>query len=66
MTDTIPLKYLEKIAKDCDLDQVIVVARKVGENGREYCATYGKNREHCAVAADIGNFLKYKVMGWKK
>jgi len=32
----------------------------------EHMTTYGTNKEHCDIAAKIGNFLKYKVMGWKQ
>ncbi len=32
----------------------------------EHCTTYGVNDAHCSVAARIGDFLKYKVMGWKE
>ena len=30
----------------------------------EHVTTYGRNAQHCSVAARIGNFLKFKVMGW--
>lgn len=65
----IPISVAEHIAKEYDYDQVIIVARKVGqgdvEHG-EHVTTYGRTVEHCGVAARIGNFLKYKIMGWKQ
>ncbi len=65
----IPISAAERIAKEFGYDQVIIVARKVGDapdpHG-EHVTTYGVNPEHCAVAARAGDFLKYKVMGWVK
>ena len=60
----IPISAAEKIAKQYGYDQIIIYARKVGEG--EHMTTYGVNKEHCSAAALIGNFLKYKVMGWSK
>jgi hypothetical protein len=60
----IPVSAAGDIAKKYGYDQVIVIARKTGEGGGEHVTTYGVNREHCGVAARIGNFLKHKVMGW--
>lgn len=60
----IPIKAAEEVAKRFGYDQVVIVARKVGDGGGEHVTTYGVSKEHCAVAARIGDFLKYKVMGW--
>lgn len=60
----IPVAVAENIAKGFDFDQVVIVARQVGENGGEHVTTYGKDVTHCAVAAQIGNHLKYEVMKW--
>ena len=57
---------LEAIAKKYGFNQVILIARTVGEKGAEHCVTYGTDRENSVVAEDIGNFMKFKVMGWKK
>lgn len=65
----IPIKAANKIAKEYGYDQVIIYARRVGEHPDpygEHVTTYGVNKEHCEVAARIGNHLKYKVFGWKK
>ena len=59
----IPISAAKEIAEKYDYDQVIIIARKVGRN--EHCTTYGTNREHCSIAARCGDFLKYKVMGWR-
>ena len=63
----IPVEAARKIAEQYDYDQIIIVARKVdqpGKPGGEHCTTYGKNKEHCDIAARCGDFLKFKVMGW--
>ena len=65
----IPIKEAEEIAKKYCYDQVIIYARKVGEDPEphgEHMTTYGKTAIHCAAAAKIGDFLKYKIMGWTK
>ncbi len=62
----IPIKAAKEIAKRYGYDQVIIVGRLVGNNGKEHVTTYGVDKKHCSVAAMIGNYIKYKVMGWKK
>jgi hypothetical protein len=67
-TTDIPISAAEEIAKKYGYEQVVIIGRKTGtdENAREHCTTYGINKVHCKIAADIGNFLKHKVMGWKE
>ena len=63
----IPISAAERIAKDYGYDQVIIVARRVGDDPEphgEHVTTYGVTKVHCDVAARIGDFLKFKVMGW--
>lgn len=62
----IPISVAREISKKYGYDQVVIIARKVGEDGGEHCTTYGKDKANCTVAARIGDFLKYKVMGWVK
>lgn len=65
----IPINAAEKIAKEYGYHQVIIIGRRVGENpmpNGEHVTTYGVNKKHCAAAAQIGNFLKYKVMKWQR
>ncbi len=65
----IPISAAERIAKDYGYDQVIIYARKIGEDPAphgEHLTTYGNNKVHCDVAAKIGDFLKFKIMGWIK
>ncbi len=60
----IPIKAAKLIAEEYGYDQVIIVARAV-EVG-EHVTTYGVDNKNCIVAARIGDFLKYKIMGWVK
>jgi hypothetical protein len=62
----IPILAAKVIALDYGYDQVIVIARKVGDGGGEHCTTYGVDKANCDVAARCGDFLKHKVMGWHK
>lgn len=67
MTSPIPISAAKEIATQFGYDQVIIYARVVGEsrNGiAEHMTTYGKDKANCDAAAKIGNFLKYKIMGW--
>lgn len=64
MTKPIPISTAEHIAKQYGYDQIVIIGRKVGEDGKEHCTTYGVDKVNCDVAARIGDFLKYKVMGW--
>lgn len=66
MQMTIPANELEEIAKRHGFDQVIIIARKIGTQGKEAVGHYGINAEHKAMASEICDYLKYKVMGWKK
>lgn len=65
----IPIAAAERIAKEYGYDQVVIIARKVGDDPDphgEHVTTYGVTKAHCDIAARIGDFLKYKVMGWIK
>ncbi len=58
----IPIKAGREIAERYGWDQVVIVARKVGAG--EHVTTYGVDVSNCSVAAKIGDFFKYKLMGW--
>lgn len=64
----IPIKAAKEIADTYGYDQVVIIARRVNtedsEVGGEHVTTYGRSNAHCKVAANIGNFLKHKIMGW--
>lgn len=63
----IPVSAAKDIAKKFGYDQIVVIGRKVGEAHEEHgehVTTYGVDKANCDAAAKIGNFLKYKVMGW--
>lgn len=64
----IPISAAKFIAEGYGYDQVIVYARRVGSDPEphgEHVTTYGVNKEQCDVAARVGDFLKYKIMGWE-
>jgi hypothetical protein len=60
----IPISAARFIAEKYGYDQVVIFARKCGDGGREHCTTYGVSKEHCSVAARIGDFFKYELMRW--
>lgn len=65
----IPVSAAAKIAKAYGYDQVVIIARKVGDPPAphgEHCTTYGVNATHCNVAALMGDVLKYYVMAWTR
>jgi len=65
----IPVEAAGRIAKLYGYDQVIIIARRVGDTPEphgEHCTTYGIDQAHCDIAARCGDFLKFKVMGWVK
>lgn len=62
----IPIKAAEAIAKKYGYDQVVVLARRVGEfpsPSGEHITTYGIDKTHCEVAAMMGNTLK-RIAQW--
>lgn len=60
----IPPRVGRNIAKEFGVDQVIIITRKIGTDGGESCTTYGVGKENSDAADAIGEFFKYKVMGW--
>lgn len=58
----IPISIAKHIADKYDYDQVIIIGRKVNRN--EHVTTYGVDGKNCKIAAHIGDFLKFKIMGW--
>ncbi|MDZ7895349.1 MAG: hypothetical protein U5M50_10550 [Sphingobium sp.] len=62
----IPIRVAKAIADDFGYDQVVIYARRVGEEPDphgEHLTTYGRTKEHCAIAARIADTLK-RFMGW--
>ena len=67
MAKRIPIAAAQRIAEQYDYDQVVIIARKVGlheAGGGEHVTTYGRDKANCRVAAHVGDFIKYKIMGW--
>jgi uncharacterized protein (DUF2126 family) len=65
-TQPIPIAVAKGIAHDYGYDQIVIIGRKTGDGGCEHVTTYGANKEHCSIAARMGDFLKYTIMGWVK
>lgn len=63
----IPISSAKFIAEEYGYDQVVIIARKVGEGPGtgEHVTTYGVSKAHCDVAARMGERLK-EIMGWPK
>jgi hypothetical protein len=59
----IPISAAKRIAQDYGYDQVVIIARAIDQG--EHVTTYGSTKANCDVAAKIGDFIKFKVMGWK-
>lgn len=63
----IPIDAAREIAERYGYDQVLIYARKVGEDPAphgEHMTTYGVSREHCSVAARMAAVLQ-RFMGWQ-
>jgi hypothetical protein len=54
------------LAEHFGYDQVVIIARKVGVPGGENVVTFGVDEVHRDVAARMGDFLKYRIMGWEE
>lgn len=59
----IPVAAARRIAEEYGYEQVVVYARKTGNNGGEHMTTYGVTPTHCSVATRMGNALN-RFMGW--
>ena len=60
----IPISAAKVIADKYGYDQVVIIARKVGDDGGEHVASYGVDKANGDAAARVGNFLKARIMGW--
>lgn len=63
MTKRVPIAVARRIATELDLDQVIIVAFSK-KTGMTHVVTYGKSIDDCEQAAQGGNKIKDKVLGW--
>lgn len=59
----IPISAAREISKKYGYDQVVVLARVVGDPGVEWVTTYGRDRSHCDAAAKIGRALGGLIEG---
>jgi len=60
----IPIAAAQRIAEQYGYDQVVIIARAVGDDDGEHVTTYGVDKANCNVAAQIGDFIKHKIMMW--
>jgi hypothetical protein len=67
--DHAQIEMAKDYARRFGYDQVVIIGRSCtteGVSGGESVCTYGKTNEHATVAAQIGEFLKYRIMKWKR
>ena len=67
-TKPIPIGAAQRIAEEYGYDQVMVYARRVGDDPEpcgEHVTTYGVTKAHCNDIAKAADWLKYNVFGWK-
>lgn len=65
----IPIGVGKQICDRYGYDQVVIIARRVGEGDEErgeHVTTYGVDSTHCGVAARIGDYVKYEIMKWER
>ena len=57
----IPIAAGKRICQEYGYDEVVIYARKrgdkVGDRGKAWVTTYGKNATHCKVAAHAGQVI---------
>jgi len=59
----IPIAAAKRICQEYGYDQVVIYARKEGEDGKTWVTTYGRNAEHCKKAARSGGAIMGVVNG---
>ena len=57
----IPISAAKHIAEKYDYDQVIIIARKVGDGG-EHCTTYGRDKDNGFVFHDLRTTVKTNLL----
>ena len=58
----VPIALAQKIANECDKDQVIIVCWDK-DHRKTHVTTYGKTKQDCEHAAEGGNMVK-RALGW--
>ena len=59
-----PYAVAQEIADEYDLDQVIVIGRKGGDDGFETITTYGRSDDDARVCDMIGTHITKDIMKW--
>jgi len=63
----IPIAEAQRVADKYGYDQVVIYGRRCHDSEPphgEHLTTFGRNKQHCEVAARIGDTLK-RIMGWQ-
>lgn len=66
MAKAIPIEAAKRIAVLYGYDQIVIMARKTGDEGLEHVTTFGVTPQHCEIAKRMGMVLKHDIMGWPK
>jgi len=64
MKKEIPVGVARHIGVEYGYDQVVIIARKTGQDGGEHVTTHGITDAHAKIAARMGNYLKERILGW--
>ena len=58
----VPIRVAMDLAKSLDVNIVCIVTWD--RTGTQHVVTYGTSKKECGYAADLGNKIKAKVLGW--
>jgi hypothetical protein len=61
----IPIKDAKLIANTYGYDIVTIVAWSA-KTGKQHVTTFGRSKQHCEWAADLGNQIKKDILKWPK
>lgn len=56
----------QRLAELFGYDQIIIIGRRISGQGSEEVVHYGVDTDNDNAARLIADFLKYKVMRWKR
>jgi hypothetical protein len=62
----IEVEAAKQVAEKFGYDQIIIIGRRIGGDGKEWVTTYGRDPANSEAAILIGEYLKYKIMKWPR